>query len=187
MSNKKLVILMECAIMIALSTVLSQFAVYKLPYGGSITFASMVPLIIISYRDGFKWGLLTAFTHSLLQMLLNFSAPPTKTLLSFVLVILLDYVVAFTVLGSASLFGKPFKNKTARVAVGAFSVMAIRYLCHFLSGILIWGSSAPEGTPVWIYSLSYNGSYMIPEIIITTIVSAILLKVPQLSGKSFKN
>lgn len=185
MSNKKLVILMECAIMIALATILSIIQPIKLPFGGSVTIASMVPLVIISYRHGLKWGLATGFTHGLLQMVVGeFYAPPTKTILAFALVVLLDYVIAYTVIGSASLFGKPFKNKSISIAVGAFSATTLRFICHFLSGIIIWGSYAPEGTSVWYYSLTYNGSYMVPEIILTTIVSVLILKVPQISKKS---
>ena len=153
--------------------------------GGSITFASMVPLILISYRHGFKWGIFTAFTHSLIQMIVDFHTPPVQKLSAFVLVILLDYILAFTVLGSASLFGKPFKNKSTSIAVGAFSVTTLRFLCSYVSGIVVWGCYAPEGTPVWIYSLTYNGSYMIPEIIISTIVSVILIQFPQISKKSY--
>jgi len=185
MTNKKLVTLMECAIMISLATILSRIIVFQMPNGGAITAASMVPLVIISFRHGIKWGMFTGFTYSLLQMLLKFDAPPTKTFLSFLIVILLDYVIAFTVIGSAFLFGKPFKNKTISIAVGVLSVTSIRFLCSYLSGIIIWGSYAPEGTSVWYYSLTYNGSYMVPEIILTTIVSVLILKVPQISKKSF--
>ncbi len=174
-----ILILAECAMMIAMSTVLSIFfKIFTLPQGGSVTLASMAPLIIVSYRHGLKWGIGTAFTHSLLQMVIQFYAPPVGTFLAFTGVIALDYVLAFTVLGTASFFGKPFKSRIVSAAVGAAAVTILRFICSFLSGILIWGSYAPEGTPVWIYSLTYNGSYMLPEIIITTVV--VLILVPML-------
>jgi thiamine transporter len=163
--------------MIAMSTVLSLIKLFDLPQGGSVTFASMMPLILVSYRHGIKWGMLTAFTHSLLQMLIQFYAPPANTVLAFVGMILLDYVLAFTVLGTASFFGKLFKNTFASVVFGSITVTFFRFICSFLSGILIWSSYAPEDSPVWIYSLTYNGSYMLPEIIITAVVSAILIPV----------
>lgn len=177
MKRNSTVTLVECALMIALSTVLSMLKVLDLPGGGSITLASMVPLVLVSYRHGLKWGLGTALVHSLLQIVLNFSAPPTKTLGAFFLVILLDYILAFTALGSAAFWGKALHNRTASVVLGASVAVFLRFLCSFFSGILIWGEYAPEGTPVWLYSLLYNGSYMLPELILTAIVSAGLIKV----------
>lgn len=170
-------ILVECALMIAMSTVLAMLKIIELPQGGAVTCASMVPIVILSFRHGPKWGLTAAFAQSLLQMIIKFDAPPAKTFLAFALVILLDYVIAFTAIGSASIFGKPFKNRIVSVGVGAFCVSVLRFLCSFLSGIVNWGSYAPQGTPVWLYSLTYNGSYMIPEAIITVVVSILLIQV----------
>ncbi len=177
MKKNTTLILVECALMIAMSTVLSMFKVFAMPQGGEVTCASMVPLVLVSYRHGLKWGVSTAFAHSLLQMIIKFNAPPANTFAAFAAVVLLDYVLAFTVLGTASFFGRPFKNRTASVAAGAVAVTFLRFLCSFLSGILIWGSYAPEGTPVWLYSLVYNGSYMLPEMVITAVVSVILIRV----------
>lgn len=182
MKKNNTVILVECALMIALSTVLSMIKVFELPQGGSITLASMAPLVLVSYRHGVKWGLGTAFVHSLLQMLLQFSAPPAKTLTAFALVVLLDYVLAFTVLGSAAFWGKPIRNRSASIAFGAAIAVFLRFLCSFASGILIWGEYAPEGTPVWLYSLIYNGSYMLPELVITSVVTVALVKVLDRTG-----
>ena len=46
----------ECAMMIALGTILSYFTIFSLPMGGNITVFSQVPLILIGYRHGWKWG-----------------------------------------------------------------------------------------------------------------------------------
>lgn len=94
--------LVECALMIALGTVLANIKIYELPNGGSITLFSMLPFIMISFRHGVKWGLFTGFVNSLLQMLLGFYAPPAPGILPLVGMILLDYVLAFTLLGLAS-------------------------------------------------------------------------------------
>lgn len=177
MKKKTTLILVECAMMIAMSFVLSMLKIFALPQGGSVTLASMAPLVLVSYRHGLKWGIGTAFAHSLLQMVIQFYAPPVNSFWAFAGVIALDYVLAYTVLGTAAFFGKPFKSRTASAAVGAAAVTFLRFICSFLSGILIWGSYAPEGTPVWLYSLTYNGSYMLPEIIITTVVVLILVPV----------
>jgi thiamine transporter len=177
MKLKSTRILVECAMMIAMATALSFIKLFNLPQGGSVTCASMMPLILVSYRHGIKWGVMTGFVYSLLQMLIQFYAPPANTALAFFGVVLLDYVVAYTVLGTAVIFGKPLKSRAASVVLGSVTVSFIRFLCSFFSGIFIWGSYAPEGTPVWIYSLTYNGSYMLPEMIITAVVSVILIPV----------
>lgn len=172
--------LVECALMIALGTVLANIKIYELPNGGSVTLFSMLPFVLISFRHGVKWGLFTGFVNSLLQMLLGFYAPPAPGLLPLVGMILLDYVLAFTLLGLADAFTKPFANRMVGVAVGTAAVCLIRYLCSFLSGVLIWGNLS-EGLPAWVYSLGYNGSYMIPETILTTVAAVLICKAaPQL-------
>ena len=94
--------------------------------------------------------------------------------------ILLDYVLAFTLLGLAGAIAKPFKNRLVGVAVGTAAVCGIRFLCSFLSGVLIWGNLS-DGLPAWTYSLTYNGSYMLPETILTTVAAVLIFKAaPQL-------
>lgn len=173
--------LVECALMIAVGTVLAQIKIFEMPYGGSVTLVSMLPFILVSFRHGVKWGLLTGFANSLLQMLLGFYAPPAGTAAAFAGVVLLDYVLAFTLLGLAGLFAKPFQNRMAGVAVGTAAVCVIRFLCSFLSGALLWGSYQEyydwaNGMSVWLYSLIYNGSYMLPELLITTAAAVLLYK-----------
>lgn len=175
--TKKTRIMAECAVMVAMSAVLQMIPFIKLPQGGTVTLASMVPIVFIALRHGVKWGLLTSFVGSLVQMLLGgINPPPTETFFWFAMVVLLDYVIAYTVLGLAPFFAKPFRNQLVGAGVGAFSVTLLRYICHIISGILIWHVYAPEGQPVWLYSISYNGSYMIPEMIITVIVVVLLWK-----------
>ncbi|MEG2852303.1 MAG: energy-coupled thiamine transporter ThiT [Hydrogenoanaerobacterium sp.] len=108
-AKNKTRILTECALMVAISAVLQLIPPMQMPQGGSLTFGAMVPIVFISLRHGVKWGLLTAFVGSLIQMLLGgISAPPTETFWWFLLVILLDYVIAYTVLGLCkAIYGKP--------------------------------------------------------------------------------
>mgnify|MGYP000105063966 CR=1 FL=1 len=138
--------LCEAAVMVALAQILSYLKLMELPNGGSITLFSMVPFILVSFRHGVKWGLFTGFVNSLLQMLLGFYAPPAPGLLPLVGMILLDYVLAFSFLGLACVFAKPFKNKLVGVAVGSAAVCVLRFLCSFLSGVLIWGNLS-DGLP----------------------------------------
>lgn len=168
--------LLEGALMIALATIFSIWPkFYELPTGGSITI-EMLPIVLVALRNGTKWGALTGFVHGILQMILGFSnVLYCQTLISQIGCILLDYVLAFTVLGLAYIIAKPFKkNWQLGYIVAAVVVCLLRFLCSFLSGILLWGSFAPEGQPVWLYSLTYNGSYMLPNTIIVAVVIGIL-------------
>ena len=174
-------ILVECALMIAIGTILAQIKLFKMPQGGSVTLLSMLPFILVSFRHGVKWGLLTGFANSLLQMLMDFWAPPAGTITSLIACILLDYVLAFSLLGIAGAIAKPFSNRFVGVCVGTASVCVIRFLCSFLSGFLLWGSYQSSydwavGMPVWLYSLIYNGSYMGVELVFTTLGAAVLYK-----------
>ena len=173
--------LVECALMIAVGTVLAQIKIFDMPYGGSVTLLSMLPFILVSFRHGVKWGLATGFVDAVLQVLLGFYAPPAGTVIAFVGVVLLDYVLAFTLLGSAELFTKPFRSRAVGVAVGTAAVCVIRFLCSFLSGALLWGSYQEyyewaQGMSVWMYSFIYNATYMLPELILTTVAAVLLYK-----------
>lgn len=164
------------AVLIALSFAL-VFASKLLPapwtQGGSITIASMTPIILVSIILGTKWGLASGFVFSLIQMMTGFYLPPATTYLSFAGVIFLDYVGAFTVLGLANFFVKLMGNKLWAIPLSGTIVTGLRYVMHVLSGVLIWGAFADTDS-VLIYALTYNGSYMIPEMIITTAVLAIM-------------
>lgn len=173
-TRNKTRILAECAVMVAVSAVLMQVKLFSMPYGGSVTLCSMLPVILISFRSGPRWGVLTGLVLAVLEMITGWYAPPAGTFLAYFGMILLDYVLAFTLLGTASVFGKPFKNRYAAVAVGTTAVCVLRFLCSFLSGFLIWSSNAPVGESAVWYSLAYNGSYMLPETVIT-VAAAVLL------------
>ena len=164
------------AVLIALAFVLVMVSkMLPAPWtaGGSITIGSMVPIILISVILGTKWGLLSGFVFALIQMMTGFYVPPAATFWSFLAVVLLDYVFAFGVLGLAGFFVKITGNKAWSMPLGALIVTFLRYVMHIFSGILIWGRFA-ETANVLVYSVVYNGSYMIPEIIITTIIVSLI-------------
>ena len=176
-------ILVECALMIAVGTVLSNIKIFTMPNGGSVTLLSMLPFILVSFRHGVKWGLFTGFVNGCLQMLLGFWAPPTPTFLYFLGEILLDYLLAFMALGLADLFARPFKNRLGGVAVGCVAAGALRFLCSFLSGVLIWGNLS-DGLAAWTYSLGYNASYWRPEPVLTFLAAVLLVN---LAPQMFEN
>ncbi len=168
-------ILTECSIMIALSAVLSVFKLFEMPYGGSITLASMLPIAVIAHRYGLKYGSGTALAASVIQLLLglkNFSYFTTP--LSLIALGVFDYVLAFGVFGLVGIFKRVMKNQGLAVTVGVFIASILRYLCHVISGATIWaGLSIPTEAAV-LYSLSYNATYMLPETIILVLTTAYL-------------
>ncbi len=181
MKNTK--VLVEGAIMIALATVLSFIRIIKLPWGGSITLLSMLPITLYSIRRGLKAGMVVSFLFSLVQLgqgiidgLFGWGLTP----MILVACIFLDYIFAFSVIGVAGIFRK--KGLAGWISGTALAVF-LRFVVHFISGITIWKSG---GTVLNInfdnfalYSLAYNGAYMLPELCFTVAGAAALLKVPQ--------
>lgn len=169
--------------MIALATVLSCICVYKLPWGGSITMLSMLPIVLYSIKNGVVRGLEVSFLFSLVQLgqgiiegLFGWGLTP----LSLVGCILFDYILAFMVIGLAGMFRN--KGDVGRI-LGTIIALLLRFACHFTTGVIIWKSFgelwdgfSTENT--YLYSLLYNGSYMLPELILTTVGAFMLLRVP---------
>lgn len=175
------------AVLVAVSFVLvllSKLLPAPWTQGGYITLASMVPIILVSIIIDSKWGLLAGFVFSLIQLLTDFYLPPVTTFTTFCGVILLDYVFAFSVLGLAGFFCKLMNCKIWAIPVSGLIVTTLRYIMHILSGLLIWSKFAVTELPLPLYALVYNGSYMIPEIIITTVVLSIIA--PKLKEKYLK-
>ena len=184
MKNTKTTVLVEAAIMVALATVLSYIRIIKLPWGGSVTLLSMLPIVVYSIRRGPALGLAASFVFSLVQFgqgvidgLFGWGLTPV----SLVACIFLDYIGAYTVIGIAGIF----KNKGMAGWLGGTALAVFcRFLFHFFSGVLIWGSYGElwngfSTDNTWLYSLLYNGAYMLPEMIFTMIGAFVLFRVPQ--------
>ncbi len=158
--------LAEAALLIAMGTVLSVFKLIDLPYGGSVTVGSMLPVLIIAYRYGTGFGMASSLAFGIIQQLLGLKTLSyVTTWQSILAVILLAYIVAFMVIGLGGLFRKLSSERLALV-LGALLACILRFACHFTSGITVWkGISIPMKAAV-IYSLGYNATYMIPETVI---------------------
>ena len=158
--------LVESALMLAIASVLSVIKIVDMPYGGSITLLSMFPLILIAYRYGTRFGLLTGFTYGLIQLLLGLDNLSYATSFGAVIAILVfDYLLAFLVLGLGGLFRKAVPHQGAALALGAAFTGVLRYLCHVISGATVWyGLSVPSAESL-NYSFGYN-LYMVPEILL---------------------
>ncbi|MBQ4599323.1 MAG: energy-coupled thiamine transporter ThiT [Clostridia bacterium] len=172
MKNTKVRALVESAIMIAIATVLSMIKIIDLPYGGSVTIASMFPIVIISYRHGLKWGCAAGLVYGVVQQLLGLSTLSYFTSWqSIIAIILLDYVVAFAVAGLGGAFRNCVKSQSTSLALGSLLVCILRYACHVLSGATVWAGVSIPTKAALAYSFVYNATYMLPEVIIMVIVA----------------
>ncbi len=169
----KIQIIAESAIMIALSIALfavSDAIPWPFIYGGGFSLFGQVPIIIVSYRHGIRNGLVASTALALFEMIMGFkNFSHVNGIVAWLIVALADYLIAFGCLGLGGIFKNKIKNQTAALVTGGISVCIIRFLCHFISGVTIWKGYTPENMLVGVYSLVYNGSYMLIETIITVI------------------
>ena len=216
MNQQKIRRLTVSGMMLALSTVLAIICAYipflNLPFGGGFTVASMLPIVIVAYMYGTKWGLFTAGCYSLIQIVLSLTQGRGGTVIALFLpesddymgigaaiaIILIDYVVAYTLLGFGGVFRNRIKNKTLSIVLGVIIALSLRYVAHIVSGYIFYGAWAEwfftqegfysiggfildafSGRALSIvYSIFYNGLFMIPEIIITAIVAVPVSRIP---------
>lgn len=210
MKSKRLV---TTAMLLAIAVILSLIKVFELPFGGSVTAASMMPVILIAYIYGTKWGIFSAFVYSILQMLTGmntvsafFMPGDSQMAIPAALgVCLIDYVLAYTALGLGGIFKGKIKNDVLAICLGSVVALLVRYIFHIISGAIFFGAwadwffgDATSGLAQipafknfcdWVlssfsgnglslfYSVVYNGAYMLPEIIITAIVTPVIYKV----------
>ena len=182
MEKTKIKTLAECAVLIALAAVLSMIKVFKLPWGGSITLLSMLPIALISIRHGVKTGVFSAFVYSIIQLLFGILFDGLLgwglTVGMLIACILLDYIIAFTVLGLAGLFAD---KGMGGVIGGTVLAVALRFISHVVSGVAVFASAGKlwdgfETSNSLLYSVVYNGCYMLPEMILTVIGAVIVYK-----------
>ena len=162
--------LCEGAILVALSFILSFVKLYELPNGGSLT-PAMLPVLLYALRWGTCKGLIAGFAFGLLQLLFDGAyAWGWQSML-------LDYLLAFTPLGLAGLF----KGKAWGVFPGTAVGCAGRFIVHYISGITVYRIIAPTEVPglgvydnASLYSLVYNGSYMLPNMLLAMALAALI-------------
>ena len=163
--------LAEAAVMLAVGTVLSMIKFLDLPYGGSVTIACMLPVILIAYRHGVRFGMLTGLVFGIIQQLLGLNTLSyVTTWQSIVAVILLDYVIAFAMAGLGGIFRRLSSQPNALLA-GTVLVCFLRYLCHVISGATVWAGLSIPTNAALLYSIGYNATYMIPEAIVTSVLA----------------
>ena len=208
--------LTESAMLIAIAVVLElvgRTVIPPMPFGGQLTLCAMLPIVLISWRHGVKWGLTAGFGYSLVQMALGADVVTAAfqpgyfgdgTMLGrAVIMCLCDYVLAYSLLGLGGCFRNTVKNKGLSLMCGTLVATGARYCAHIVSGYVLFAGWAEwfftqEGFPAWgaalveslspqvlgfVYSVVYNGMYMIPEMVITAAAALLIARVPGIVTK----
>ena len=206
----------ESAMLLAVAIVLeliSKLLIPEQPFGGQITLVSMLPVVLISYRHGTKWGLVAAFTYALLEMALGAKTVAAAFLPGYfgdgamignaLLMCLLDYILAYTALALGGIFRSRIHRPGISLLCGSLVALSVRYAVHILSGYILFSGWAEwyftqEGFPAWgaalaaqvspealgwIYSAVYNGMYMIPEMVFTALGALVIARIPGIVKK----
>ena len=206
----------ETAMLLSLSVVLeviSRMFIPPLAFGGQVTLVSMLPMVLISYRYGVRWGLGCGFSYALVEMALGggtiaaafqpgfFGAG--RMIVNAFIMCGLDYLLAYTLLGLGGVFRHVIAKPAPALMLGSLAALTARYLAHVASGWILFSGWAEwfftqDGFPAWgaalvdalgpemlglAYSAVYNGMYMIPEMILTAIAAVLLARVPQIVTK----
>ena len=204
------------AVMLALAMVLAMVCALipflNLPFGGGFTVASMLPVVIISYMYGMKWGFFSAAIYSVIQIVMDLYLGKGSTIMALfmpnsedfmgfgaaIAILIIDYLVAYTLLGFGGAFRKVIKNKPLALTLGVILALSLRYIAHIVSGYIFYGTWAEwffsqenfyaiggwilehfsGNLLAFIYSVFYNGLYMIPEIVITAVAALIVGRLP---------
>ena len=208
------------AVMLALATVLAMVCAIipflNLPFGGGFTVASMLPIVIIAYMYGVKWGFFVSFTYSIIQIVMDLylgkggstimalfmpDSDDYMGIVAAISILVIDYIIAYTVLCLGGVFRGRIKSKTLAIVLGVVLALGARYICHIISGYIFYGAWAEwfftqEGVYAiganilgafsgkglaLIYSIFYNGLYMIPEIVITALVAVPVSKISNIN------
>ena len=202
--------LTESAMLLALAVMLelvSKMIIPPMALGGHLTIVHMLPVVLISYRHGMKWGFVAGFAYSLIQTMLGMDSVSAAFLpnsgeymgLNAITMVLLDYILAYTVMGLGGIFRDRIKNPGLALMGGSIVALSARYACHIASGYILYSSWAEwfftqDGFPAWgadlvaaldpntlgfVSSVVYNGMFMIPEIILTAAMSLVIARIPR--------
>ena len=164
--------LVTSAMLIAIATVLSILKIVDLPYGGSVTLGSMFPLVLIAYRYGTGWGILSSLVYGAIQMALgadNFSY--VSGALSVITLALFDYIIAFGLIGLAGLARNEKNSQSFALVLGVIMASVFRYLCHVISGATVWAGLSIPNAAALSFSLIYNATYMLPEMLVLIVIA----------------
>ena len=203
--------LTESAMLIAIAVVLElvgKMVFPPMPFGGQLTLVSMLPIVLVSYRHGVRWGLTTGLCYGLVQMALGAGTVTAAFQPGYfgdgamvgraLIMCLLDYILAYSALGLGGCFRDSGRGKGTALVLGTVTALGCRYLVHILSGYILfagwaqwfftqegfpaWGAAlvqtlSPQGLG-WLYSIVYNGMFMIPETVLTAAAALLTVRLP---------
>ena len=205
--------LTESAMLIAIAVVLElagKMLIPPMPFGGQLTLCAMLPMVLISWRHGVRWGLKAGFAYALIQMALGAGTVTAAFQPGYfgdgtmvgnaLLMCLFDYILAYTLLGLGGCFRGQISRKGIALMCGCLVALGARYLAHVFSGYILfsgwaewfftqdgfpgWGAALVETLSGdllgWIYSIVYNGMYMIPEMILTAAAALLIARIPRI-------
>ena len=208
--------LTERARLIAIAVVLEltgKMLIPPMPFGGQLTLCAMLPMVLLSWRHGVRWGLTAGFGYALVQMALGAGTVTAAfqpgyfgdgTMVGRALIMcLMDYILAYSALGLGGCFRNHIPSRGLALMLGTLVALGTRYLMHIFSGYILFSGWAEwfftqEGFPVWgaqlvqslsaemlgwTYSIVYNGMYMIPEMILTAVAALLIARIPQVAEK----
>ena len=191
----------------------SKMFIPEMPFGGQVTLVSMLPVVLISYRHGVRWGLMAGLAYALIEMVIGAKTVAAAfqpgyfgdgtMILNALIMCVLDYLAAFTALGLGGAFRNRLEKPGLSLCCGSILALTARYACHVASGYILFSGWAEwfftqEGFPAWgaslvaslspnmlgfVYSLVYNGMYMVPEILLTALVAVFLARVKGIAVK----
>ena len=206
----------ESAMLLSLAVVLdvvSKMFIPPMTFGGQVTLASMLPVVLIGYRYGIRWGMASGFCYGLIQMALGGGTVAAafqpgffgegRMIFKAFIMCALDYMLAYSLLGLAGVFRNVIVTPSLALMLGTVTAMTARYLAHVTSGYILFSSWAvwfftQDGFPAWgaalvetlspemlglAYSTVYNGMYMVPETILTAIAAALIARVRHIVTK----
>jgi thiamine transporter len=182
MKNERVRVLVEIALCVALSAVLNLPGLrIRLPIniaGGTVSL-SMLPIFVLALRRGVGPAMVAGAMYGLVDVLVDpFVVHPVQ--------FLLDYPVGYALVGLAGIGAAAWRTTVdrgqqarARLVILPFLLLgaAARLSAHWLSGVIFFGANAPSGQPVWLYSLVYNASYVLPSLIFSAAAAVAVLPV----------
>ena len=208
--------LTESAMLLSVAIVLelvSKMFIPEMPFGGQVTLVSMLPVVLISWRHGVRWGLVAGAAYAGVEMLLGARTVAAAfqpgyfgdgtMIVNALVMCLLDYLLAFTVLGIGGCFRNRIKRPGVGLMCGSLVALGARYLAHVASGYILFSGWAEwfftqDGFPAWgaalvaglnpaalglVYSIVYNGFYMVPEMILTAAAAVLIGRIPTIGAR----
>jgi thiamine transporter len=174
-SSYRTKVLAEIVVFAALSAVLYAVRPYTLPFGGSITLGSMVPVMWLSLRRGVRVGVVAGVISGVLALLIDILFLGASSIIATPVQAVLEYPVAFGIVGLTGMF---HRNTVTFAVVGAAISVFIRFIIHYFVGVFVWYYvyNFPEQWGQWSWPAVYNGSFLSIEFVISAILLAILVR-----------